>query len=124
MMVRAAKSNDLSDISALLSGANLTTAGVFENLDAFVVLERSASLVGVGGIEYRGIFGLLRSVAVVPEYQGWGLASAICTHLESEGARRGVESIYLLTETAEQFFSKRGYVAVPRPEAPPEMHVF
>jgi amino-acid N-acetyltransferase len=121
MRVRAAKSDDLPDIHALLSGANLTTIGVAEHLDAFFVCDHGESVVGVGGFESRGLFGLLRSLTVAPEYQGRGLASAICDQLESEAASRGIESIYLLTETAERFFSNRGYIVVPRSEASPEI---
>lgn len=118
-MLRSAKPDDFSDICALLSAARLSTEGVSENLDTFSVFELSGSVVGVGGIELRGSFALLRSLAVASEYQGQSVGSVVCDGLEAEAARRGVTHIYLLTETAEQFFSQRGYVPVPRADAPP-----
>jgi len=118
-LIRAAKPGDLPAISELLDTARLPTAGVAEHLDSFAVLESDGSVVGVGGLEIHGFVALIRSLVVAPEYRGRGLATAICDHLEAAAASRGVEHLYLLTETAAPFFSKRGFVAISRDEAPP-----
>ncbi len=121
MVVRSAQPGDLPGISQLLATARLPTAGVAEHLDTFVVLESGGSLVGVGGLELHKSVALLRSLAVAPAHQRRGLATSICDHLEAEAESRDVEDLYLLTETAELFFSKRGYVAVSRDDAPPQI---
>ena len=120
-MVRPAKPSDLPAISVLLVNATLPTAGVAAHLETFVVLESGGAIVGVGGLEVHKSVALIRSLAVAAAHQGCGLATAICDHLEAEGASRGVVHLYLLTETAESFFKKRGYAAISRDGAPAEI---
>lgn len=120
-MLRDARPDDLSNICALLSAANLPTLGVSENLDMFSVFELGGLIVGVGGLELRGSFALLRSLAVAPAHQRQGIGLVICDRLEAEAAGCGVTHIYILTETMERFFLKRGYVSVARTDAPPEI---
>ena len=117
-MLRPAKSSDLSAIAALLAEFGLPTRGVANFPDNFVIVELKGRLVGVGGIEIHGHDALLRSLAVYPEHQGSGIATAICDHLEAQAAQHGIGSIYILTETAEQFFAGRGYAIVARADAP------
>jgi amino-acid N-acetyltransferase len=120
-MIRPAKPSDLPVISELLTMAKLPTEGVSEHLENFVVLESNRSIVGIAGLELYSPVALLRSLAVSPWHQGLGLATILCGHLEAEAAHHGIKQIYLLTETAESFFSKRGYVAVSRDSAPLEI---
>ncbi|MDH3990480.1 MAG: arsenic resistance N-acetyltransferase ArsN2 [Gammaproteobacteria bacterium] len=117
-MLRPASSSDLNAIAALLAEFGLPTRGVVDFLDTFVVAELKGRLVGVGGIETHGNDALLRSLAVSPENQHCGIATAICDHLEAQAAQLGMDSIYILTETAEQFFAGRGYAVVARSVAP------
>ena len=120
-MLRRANKGDVSAISSLLATAALPTVSVFEHLDTFVVAESSDSLVGVGGLEVYGTAALLRSLAVVASQRGRGVATALCDRLEEEAKCRGVQTLYLLTETAADFFAKRGYVVLPRDAAPREI---
>lgn len=117
-MLRPARPSDLPAITALLAEVGLPVRGVVDSLDTFIVAELEGGLIGVGGIEFHGRHALLRSLAVSPEHWGCGVATAICDHLEAQAARRGVESIYILTETAEQFFAGRSYAVVARSAAP------
>lgn len=117
-MLRSARPIDLSAIAALLVEFGLPTQGLVDSLESFVLVEQKGRLIGVGGIEIHGRNALLRSLAVSPEYQHSGVATAICDHLEAQAVKQDLESVYLLTETAEQFFSGRGYEVVARSEAP------
>jgi tRNA-Thr(GGU) m(6)t(6)A37 methyltransferase TsaA len=116
---RPAEPGDLPGILWLLEACALPTEGVAEHLDAFVVAESDRSIAGVGGLEPHGDACLLRSLAVAKEHRGRGLAGAICDRLEADAAARGAREIYLLTETAERYFSRRGYATVPRDQVPP-----
>ena len=78
-------------------------------------------LVGVGGLEVHGRFALLRSLAVKAESRRQGIASMICDRLEEDAVRRRISRVYLLTETAESFFARRGYSVATRAEAPAEI---
>lgn len=117
-MLRPARSSDLHAIVALLAEFGLPTQGVVDFFETFVVVELEGRLIGVGGIEFHGRHALLRSLAVLPEHRSRGIATAICDHLEAQAVRHGIESIYVLTETAEQFFADRGYAVVARSSAP------
>jgi len=117
-MLRSAGPIDLSAIATLLAEFGLPTRGVEDSLESFVVFELKGRLIGVGGIEIHGRNALLRSLAVSAEQQHSGVATAICDHLEAQAAQHDLESVYLLTETAEQFFSGRGYEVVARSDAP------
>ena len=117
-MLRPARPSDLSAISALLVEFGLPIQGVVDSLDSFVLVELEGRLIGVGGVELHDHDALLRSLAVSTEHQHRGIATMICDHLEARAAQHGIDSVYILTETAEQFFAGRGYVVVARSAAP------
>jgi amino-acid N-acetyltransferase len=78
-------------------------------------------LTAVVGLELFGSVGLLRSLAVLPESRGQGLARRLVAFAEDYAASRGVTSLYLLTETAETFFRKIGYQPAARSDAPQDI---
>ena len=69
---------------------------------------------GVIGLEIHGSDGLLRSLAVEPEVQGEGCGASLLCALEQHSKNVGVENLYLLTETAEEYFKKNGFESVDR----------
>jgi amino-acid N-acetyltransferase len=69
------------------------------------------------GLELYGTDALLRSLVVAPSVRGTGLGSALVTHAEFYARTQGVRAMYLLTKTAERFFSQRGYQRIARGEA-------
>jgi amino-acid N-acetyltransferase len=73
---------------------------------------------GVIGLELHGAHGLLRSLAVSPTVRSEGCGSALVAAIESQACALGLDDLYLLTETAEEFFAARGYVAVRRDLVP------
>ena len=76
------------------------------------------ALIGVIGLEGYGAVALLRSLAVATAWQGRGLGSALLAHAERAARQQGVSALYLLTTTAEAFFTRRGYLRLPREAAP------
>lgn len=111
----------MNSITGLLTGYELPTRGIAGSLDAFVVAEIGGDVIGVGGIEFHGSHALLRSLAVAAKHRGRGVATEICNHLEARARQHGLEDIYILTETAEKFFARRGYTIISRSEAPAEI---
>jgi amino-acid N-acetyltransferase len=107
----------LFEVKALLEVNGLPTGDL--SLDVRLLGERDGDrLVGVVGLEARGVVGLLRSLAVEPDRRGTGLGSELVTALEKVAAGNGITDLYLLTTTAEAFFARRGYQRVPREAAP------
>ncbi|MFX0211656.1 MAG: arsenic resistance N-acetyltransferase ArsN2 [Candidatus Hodarchaeota archaeon] len=112
--VNKAKNNDEKSVLLLLKEVNLPLEGVTENFDNFFVAYKDGQLVGCAGIEIYNNFGLLRSVAVHSSSQGYGLGRMLVNTVHKFSVEKGLKKIYLLTETAEKFFSKLNYVAIPR----------
>lgn len=99
---------DLADILALLSQVQLPHDGVAESVSAFLVArDESARLIGTIGLERHGNTALLRSAAVVPDYQGCGIGSRLTEKLLERATNDGVERVVLLTSTASEFFARR-----------------
>jgi amino-acid N-acetyltransferase len=72
----------------------------------------------VAGLERFGPVGLLRSLAVSTGARGRGLGRALVSAIEDEARSSGIADLYLLTTTADEFFSRLGYVRIARDETP------
>lgn len=77
-----------------------------------------SGLVGLVGLEMHGADVLLRSLAVADCARGTGLGAALLAYAERHAASHGAEALYLLTTTAERFFSQHGYSPAERATAP------
>jgi N-acetylglutamate synthase-like GNAT family acetyltransferase len=76
------------------------------------------TLVATAALEHHGRHGLLRSVCVHPEYRGQGKGRAMAVHVLQEARTRGLKRVFLLTETAAEFFSSMGFLTVDRRGVP------
>lgn len=110
---------DFAPLRSLLAECGLPNADLtLASLAHFRVARDGSRLVAVAGLTRLGQIGLLRSVAVAPAHRGRGLASGLVETLEQEARRLGLTALYLLTDSAEDFFTRRGYAPLPRDEAP------
>lgn len=111
---------DRGAIESLLHVAGLPPLGWDYPLDERVVVVRSTTqeVVGVAIVEPHGVFGLLRSVAVAPSRRGQQVASLMVHNRLAWAACEGISDIYLLTTTAQDYFSRFGFVPVGRAEVP------
>ena len=75
-------------------------------------------LVAAGGLEPAGRDALLRSVVVRDSHRGRGFAQRITRHLLRRAERERRRAVYLLTETAGDYFARRGFVPVERSAVP------
>ena len=121
---RRATQLDAEAVETLLTASSLPLDGVREALSCSIVAEDHASLVGVAGIEACGIRGdhaLLRSVAVVPAWRDRGLGRTLVTRAIAMAEERGVNALYLLTTTAENYFPSFGFETTPRDAVPDDV---
>ncbi len=118
MRYRAAIKEDLPRIKAILRQSNLPTEDCDSHVDNFVVSEQGGKIIGVGGLEVHGVLGLVRSIAVIPEFRGKGISREILTLLEGRAYGGGINTLYLLTETTEKFFKSLGFSFKKRDEIP------
>ena len=91
-----------------LETSDITFYGAFENNE----------LIGCIGMEKYEEFGLLRSLAVHPSKKGKGVGKRLVGFLEKASKSRGINEMFLLTETAEFFFEKNDYERISREDVP------
>jgi amino-acid N-acetyltransferase len=119
---RRGQSTDMPAVLALLQSAGLPTADLKGSHKLKVwVLEGSDSVLGVIALERFGADGLLRSLAVAPDYQKCGFGRELVARLERDAQAGGVERLVLLTDTAEPFFRSLGYEVIDRSSVSEEL---
>jgi amino-acid N-acetyltransferase len=118
MRIRPALPDDMPAVEELLTKTDLPVKGVKDTIESFVVAESEGRVVGVGGVERCGDFGLLRSVAVDPAVRGRGAGAAITEWLIADSEASGLSALYLLTTTAGNYFPSLGFHETPRESAP------
>lgn len=109
----------LAVVTELLTSAQLPTADIREEaLTNFFVARALARPIGIIGLELAPPHALLRSLVVDASARTSGVGSQLLEHAERHARGNGVRTLYLLTNTAESFFARRGYSRVPRTQAP------
>ncbi len=114
---------DISTAEALdlLTRSRLQTSDIDRSISLFFGAKASETLVGVIGVERRGGFGLVRSMAVAEDFRHQGIARQLYERAETEAREHGIACLYALTETAETFFQAAGFEWTDRAEAPAEI---
>ena len=120
MTFRAASANDRPALIALLTQANLLTDDLPDELPTFLLaLDDNEQVVGAAGLDLVDEFGLLRSVAVAPDFRGQYLGHTLVEGVQEAALAHDFSDIYLFTTSAEAFFEQLGYETINR-EAVPE----
>lgn len=117
-LIRVALPDDLQDIKSLLESVSLPSEDIDDHQPDFLVLEYNETLIGTIGLEVYGPIALLRSLAVKKEYQFDGFGRMLYQKLILNAEGKGVKDIYLLTTTAEKYFSKKGFKRISRENVP------
>jgi amino-acid N-acetyltransferase len=83
-----------------------------------VVATIDGRVIGAVALQIAGRDALLRSLVVAAGQRGQRIGEQLVQRIESVAQQRGVSTLYLLTNTAEAFFARRGYTATERENAP------
>lgn len=118
MKVRGAKSSDLAAVEQLLGANDLPLDGVRDHFTSFVVAEEGGTIAGAAGLEKYGNCGLLRSAVVAPGYRSGGVGRRLVEELLERAEEAGVDEVYLLTTTAEEYFPRFGFTRTTRTAVP------
>jgi len=117
--IRTASAGDRDEVEGLLRRTDLPPDGLDEQFgEPYSVAVSDGRIVGAAGVEVYGNSGLLRSVAVDPAWQGRGVGAALTRERLRWAEDRGLDAVYLLTNTAAGYFPKLGFEPVPRDEVP------
>ncbi len=87
----------------------------------FGYYDDDGKIVGSGGLELHGTSALLRSVAVKSTHRGKKLGQKIIHDLIAKAREVNIENIYLLTETATEFFARHQFEVISREKVPDEI---
>lgn len=113
----AASEMEREQVIELLKQQDLPTTDIDEDKQLYLLLD-SERLIGTAGLEIFEDCALLRSVSVVKEEQGKGHGKFINRQIEHFAKESGIKCMYLLTNTARDFFTRLGYCNIKREEAP------
>ena len=119
--VRRATPGDLDDVLSLLRGHGLLLDGLREHLSTTLVAEQDDRVVGSAALEMYTDGALLRSVAVAPAVQGHGVGARLTEAALRLAGDLGAPAVYLLTNTAADYFPKLGFARVDRGAVPDDV---
>jgi amino-acid N-acetyltransferase len=109
---------DLPTIQHILKENGLCFEDIPQVLDMLFMAYKDSNLVGIGGVERHGIYGLLRSLVIQASFRGKGYGKELCSRLVEQAKLHGTKELYLLTTTAQAFFEKLGFGKIDRERAP------
>ncbi|PKK83730.1 MAG: GNAT family N-acetyltransferase [candidate division Zixibacteria bacterium HGW-Zixibacteria-1] len=117
-----AAEGDIQLIRALLEQNGLPGQDIDDKIGCLFMAYHGSELVGIGGMEIYGRYGLLRSLVTLDKFRGGGYGKIITQQLLDHARAEGLSAVYLLTTTAAKFFEKMGFdyierAAVPEPIA-------
>ena len=118
MRIIKATEQSRNEMINLLKSNNLPAGDLPEELDEFYTAMDGQRIVGLIGMERYSHYGLLRSMVVHPDYRNKQIAKKLVQLLEQKAASSGIITMYLLTETAEKYFSRNNYQLITRKEVP------
>ncbi len=104
----------LPQVLDLLTRCGLPQDGLAAHVADALVAVQAGRVVGSAALEHYGDAALLRSVAVDPAWRGQGLGDRLVAAALAHARTRGVADVYLLTETAADYFARRGFAPVAR----------
>lgn len=117
--------SELSSILNLLNEVDLPNEGVKDHLSNFFTLkgndDSNLEPWGCAGLEIYGDSALLRSMAISLEHQGKGLGTVLTEAMIKDARKKGIRKLFLLTDTAEDFFTRFGFRVVEREIIPEDV---
>jgi arsenate reductase (thioredoxin) len=120
-VLQQAQAADLVAIIGLLQESNLPVEDIHEEQQQFWIIKDGDNMAGVIGIQQYGAYGLLRSMATNATYRNRGIAAMLINGLFEFAKQQNLSSIFLLTETAEKYFEKKGFIKIDRGDVPEEI---
>jgi amino-acid N-acetyltransferase len=122
VVIEPANVRDLPEVRMLLERHHLPLDGVDEHVQTMVVARHETRIVGAAALELYADGALLRSVAVVPTFQGQRLGHRLTAAALAMAEAHGTDVVFLLTTTAAGFFPKFGFEQITRADVPASVH--
>jgi len=118
IVVRKADENEYEEIIHLLSSNALPISDLDEkNIELYVGLS-NGKIVATVGMESYGDCALLRSLSIKEEYKNKRIGETLLQFINDTCQRRAIQSLYLLTTTADHYFKRFGFDVIDRSHTP------
>jgi amino-acid N-acetyltransferase len=125
MSIRKAGMRDIPELLRLVNGyasqgimLPRTEFEIAENLRDFIVVQTGERLAGCAALHfYTATTAEVRSLAVAPEFKGWGAGRLVIESLEAEAQTFGLQSVFAFTYIPD-FFRRLGYSEIERGDLP------
>jgi amino-acid N-acetyltransferase len=112
----------LKDVIELLKSNKLPYQDIELNNNLIISYHtEDGNLIGSGGLEFYASYALLRSLAVDQTQRGKSFGKYIVNDLLDRAKSKSIKSVFLLTETAHDFFLHYGFADVARDSVPGEV---
>ena len=121
MKIRKARQDDLPAVEQLLVASKLPVDGVRDHFADFIVAEDGDGIEGAVGLEKYESVALLRSAVVAADHRGSGIGRRLIEQVLERAEEAGVDELYLLTTTAEEYFPRFGFTRTSRTAVPEEL---
>ena len=118
--IRLANELDLEVIQGLLTGSGLPIVGLEGYIKQFLVAEQN-QVIGVIGVHYGRRIALLRSFVVNVQERKCGVGMSLVKQALDHIKSQGIGEVYLLTETAVDYFKKIGFLKINREQMPMDL---
>lgn len=115
--IRHATVDDIAEIKELLIVSGLPIVGVDRNVNQFIVAD-NGRIMGVIGSQYSEAKALLRSFAVTSKLRKSGIGTTLLQQLQKQLKSQNIEAVYLLTDTALEYFKQLGFYEISRDQMP------
>ena len=119
--IRGATKGDTTAVLELARKAELLETGIVEGIERFIVAQRDDRVVGSAGLERHGDDGLLRTVVVAKTHRGAGVGRSLVEAAVLEARKLELRTVFLLTTTAPEFFTRLGFEMTAREAASPDI---
>jgi amino-acid N-acetyltransferase len=117
-----AQAEDVPLIYSLLERCGLPIVGLDAALETLIVAREAEQVIGCAALEIYGNVALLRSVAVDPTHRSAGLGQQMVEAQLASARMHGIQEVYLLTETAADYFPRFGFQLIDRSATSPALH--
>lgn len=117
-MIKPLATEHFHELTTLLKTVNLPFVDVDLDHQYFIGAFNHQQLIGTAALEVYDQNALLRSVAVLPKYQNEGMGEQLVIEMENWAQSHLITHIFLITETAQSFFKKKGYLFIERDKLP------
>lgn len=118
LIINFATDSDWSNIEQLLKDCGLPAKNIRNIKAKFLIIKKNTELIAVGALEKKRQHALLRSIAVAAPHRNQNFGIQLVNNLMKYAELKKVKTLYLLTETAADFFQKLGFQHIDRSLVP------